>query len=418
MNIVLNFQFNIDNIGILFSLLSVVVFVTAAVFSFEYMKHEGHHIRYAVFFVLAFLTFQGLCFAGNMITYYFFFELLTLTTFPFVLHNGSKEAIMAGLKYLFYSMCGAYMCLFGIFFTNSSHPFIEGGYMNAELSGMTTDSLKLYFVCIVLMVFGYGVKAGMFPMHAWLPTAHPVAPAPASAVLSAIVVKAGVLGIIRTVFYVFGGDFIKGNSVQKLFMIVTLTTVFMGSMLAYREDGLKKRLAYSTVSQVSYILYGLFTLTDTGFSGAILQTMAHGFVKCGLFLCAGAIIYKTGKTKVSELRGIGKQMPLTMICFTVLSLSLIGIPPTGGFAAKWYLAIGSLESNVGFLSWFGPVILLVSALLTAGYLLTISMRGFFPGEDFDSEKVESAEPNMLMTVPIIVLTVLAVVSGLFPGLFI
>lgn len=418
MNIVLNFQFNIDNIGIMFSVLSIIVFATAGIFSFEYMKHEGHHLRYSLFFILAFLVFQGLCFAGNMITYYFFFELLTLTTFPFVLHNESKEAIMAGLKYLFYSMCGAYMCLFGIFFTNSSYPFTEGGYMYDEFSAMTPDDLKIFFVCIVLMVFGYGVKAGMFPMHAWLPTAHPVAPAPASAVLSAIVVKAGVLGIIRTVFYVFGADFIRGSRVQTLFMIVTLITVFMGSMLAYRENGLKKRLAYSTVSQVSYILYGLFTLTDNGFSGAILQTMAHGFVKCGLFLCAGAIIYKTGKTKVSELRGIGKQMPLTMVCFTVLSLSLIGIPPTGGFAAKWYLAIGSLQSGVGFLSWFGPAVLLVSALLTAGYLLTISMKGFFPGEDFDVNNVDNLEPNMIMTVPIIVLVVLAVVSGLFPGLFI
>lgn len=418
MNIVLNLQFNIDNIGILFSILSVVVFATAGVFSFEYMKHEGHHVRYTIFFIVAFFVFQGLCFAGNMITYYFFFELLTLSTFPLVLHNGSKEAIMAGLKYLFYSMCGAYMCLFGIFFTKCSNPFVEGGYMMSELSGMTPDKIKIYYVCIILMIFGFSVKAGMFPMHAWLPTAHPVAPAPASAVLSAIIVKAGVLGIIRTVFYVFGSDFIKGTSIQKLFMVITLVTVFMGSMLAYRENGLKKRLAYSTVSQVSYILYGLFTLTDIGYDGALLQAMAHGFVKCGLFLCAGAIIYKTGKTKVSELRGIGKQMPITMVCYTVLSLSLIGIPPTGGFAAKWYLAIGSLESGVSILSWVGPVILLISALLTAGYLLTISMRGFFPGDDYNSGEIEKLEPNYLMNVPIIGLTILAVVTGLFPNMFI
>lgn len=421
MDIVLNLQFNVDFVGIIFSVLSVFVFLSSGIFSFEYMKHEGHHKRYTIFFCLAFVVFQALCFADNLITYYFFFEMLTLTTFPLVLHNGSKEATMAGLKYLFYSLCGAYMALFGLYFSANSVSFNPAGNMGDVLSKTALDAsgkTTLYLVCVTLMIFGFGVKAGMFPMHAWLPAAHPVAPAPASAVLSAIIVKAGVLGIIRTVFYVYGSDFIKGSFVQLLWMIITLTTVFMGSMLAFREDGLKKRLAYSTVSQVSYILFGLSTLNDEGFKGALLQVVAHGVVKCGLFLCAGAIIYKTGKTKVSQLRGIGKQMPITMMCFTVLSLSLIGIPPTGGFVSKWYLAIGSLSCGVNVINWLGPVVLLVSALLTAGYLLPISMRGFFPGDDFDAENCENLEPNMLMTVPIIVLTVLAVVIGLFPTLIV
>ena len=189
MNIVLNFQFNIDNIGIMFSVLSIIVFATAGIFSFEYMKHEGHHLRYSLFFILAFLVFQGLCFAGNMITYYFFFEMLTLSTFPLVLHNGSKEATMAGLKYLFYSLCGAYMVLFGLYFSASSLRFTDGGYMSTYLEAASSapSNKGLYLLCVTLMIFGFGVKAGMFPMHAWLPTAHPVAPAPASAVLSAIV---------------------------------------------------------------------------------------------------------------------------------------------------------------------------------------------------------------------------------------
>ena len=416
MDIVLNLQFNVDSIGIVFSVLSLIVFATAGIFSVEYMKHEGHHIRYWIFYIMGFFVFQALCFADNLITYYLFFEMLTLSTFPLVLHNGSKEATMAGLKYLFYSLCGAYMALFGLYFSASQISFKLGGNMTEALSEAANSGNKsLYLLCVILMIFGFGVKAGMFPMHAWLPSAHPVAPAPASAVLSAIIVKAGVLGIIRTIFYVYGSEFVKGSYVQILWMIITLTTVFMGSMLAFREDGLKKRLAYSTVSQVSYILFGLSTFTENGFSGAILQTVAHGVVKCGLFLCAGAIIYKTGKTKVSELRGIGKQMPVTMVCFTVLSLSLIGIPPTGGFVAKWFLAIGSLESRVGYINWIGPAVLLISALLTAGYLLPISMNGFFPGDDFDAEKAENLEPNWLMNGPIIVLTILAVVIGLFPN---
>lgn len=428
MDTVLNIQFNIDEISMVFLVLGVVVFLAAGIFSFEYMKHEGNQKRYAIFYCLAFFVYIGLCFAGNLITYYLLFEMLTLTTFPLVLHNGSREAIMAGLKYLFYSLCGAYMALFGLYFV-----YKNGTTLTFTYGGVLTDSAKsgsqtLLLVCAMLMIFGFGVKGGMFPMHAWLPTAHPVAPAPASAVLSAVVVKAGVLGIIRTVYYIFGADFLRGTFVQKTWLVITLTTVFMGSMLAYREDVLKKRLAYSTVSQVSYILFGLAIMNDVSYTGGLMHTLAHGFIKCGLFLVAGAIIYMTGKTRVSELRGIGKQMPITIWCFTILSLGLIGIPPTSGFISKWYLATGALFSNIPVFSWAGPVILLVSALLTAGYLLPISINGFLPGADFfkkaeesednshdkSQEVIENKEPNKLMTVPIIVLTVLTVIMGLCP----
>lgn len=415
MDVVLNLQFNIDNVGLTFFILGLIVFFCAGIFSFEYMKHEGHHLRYAIFYIAAFLVYVCLCFAGNIITYYLFFELLTLSTFPLVLHNGSKEANMAGLKYLLYSLCGAYMVLFGLYFVykhGTTLSFTEGGVFTSEA---LQANMNLLLICAVLMIFGFGVKAGMFPMHAWLPAAHPVAPAPASAVLSAVIVKAGVLGIIRTVYYIFGTDFLGGTWVQKLWITITLVTVFMGSMLAYREDVLKKRLAYSTVSQVSYILFGLAMMNETSFKGGILHVMAHGFIKCGLFLCAGAIIYMTGKTKVSEMKGIGKQMPVTMWSFTILSLGLIGIPPTAGFASKWYLATGSLSTGMSLFSWLGPVVLLVSALLTAGYLLPLSINGFLPGNDY-SESLEKKEPNALMTVPIVLLAVLTVILGIFPGI--
>lgn len=429
MDTVLNLQFNMDEISIVFLVLGIVVFLSAGVFSFEYMKHEGNQKRYALFYILAFCVYVALCFAGNLVTYYLFFEMLTLTTFPLVLHNGSREAIMAGLKYLFYSLCGAYMALFGLYFVykfGNSLSFAYGGVFSETAK---SNNMTLLLICAMLMIFGFGVKGGMFPMHAWLPTAHPVAPAPASAVLSAVIVKAGVLGIIRTVYYIFGVDFLRGTWVQKTWIIITLMTVFMGSMLAYREDVLKKRLAYSTVSQVSYILFGLAVMNDTAFTGGLMHTLAHGFIKCGLFLVAGAIIYMTGKTRVSELRGIGKQMPITIWCFTILSLGLIGIPPTSGFISKWYLATGALFSNIPVFSWLGPVILLVSALLTAGYLLPISINGFLPGADFFKKEneeetdshdehvepvVENLEPNRLMTVPIIVLTILTVCLGLCP----
>ena len=407
--------FKADAMSIIFAAVTVIIFLCSGIFSLEYMKHEQKKKRFYVFYLLAFLILMGLCFAGNLITFYLFFEMLTLASTPLVLHSGSREANMAGLKYLFYSLCGAYMALFGLYFVSkygNTLTFSEGGVINQELAAGHTG---LLLVAAFVMILGFSVKAGMFPMHAWLSAAHPVAPAPASAVLSAVIVKAGVLGIIRVIYYIFGAAFLKGTWVQTAFMVLTLITIFMGSMLAYREPVLKKRLAYSTVSQVSYILFGLSAMDMNSVTGGVLHVIAHGFIKAALFLCAGAIIYMTGKTRVEELKGIGKEMPLLMWCYTIVSLGLIGIPPTGGFISKWYLAMGSLETGIPGFSWIGPVVLLVSALLTAGYLLPITIQGFFPGADYDYKALKKKEPSALMTVPVLILTVLTVFMGLFPG---
>lgn len=408
--------FKIDELGIVFSLLTVIVFVCAGFFSFAYMSHEQHEKRYYGYYLMVFGVLNALCFAGNLITFYLFFELLTLSSMPLVLHTGSKEAIMAGLKYLFYSLCGAYGALFGIYFlyhSCSTLSFTPGGVLTD--SGVAAQGGFLLFVAFV-MILGFGVKAGMFPMHAWLPTAHPAAPAPASAVLSAVIVKAGVLALIRVVYYILGPDFLRGTWVQTAWLTLSLVTVFMGSMLAYREPVLKKRLAYSTVSQLSYILFGLAVMEQHAFTGGLLHILAHGFIKGTLFLAAGAIIYTTGRTRVDELRGIGKEMPLTMWCYTIVSLGLIGIPPTGGFISKWYLAVGGLAGNIGIFRYAGPVILLVSALLTAGYLLPLSIQGFFPGADYDYTALQKREPCLLMTLPVLFLTILSVLLGLFPNI--
>lgn len=407
--------FKVDGVSVIFSAMTVIVFVCAGFFSFEYMKHEQKEKRYYGFYLIVFGVLLALCFAGNLITFYLFFELLTLSSMPLVLHNGSKEAIMAGLKYLFYSLCGAYLSLFGLYFIESygnTLTFSPGGVLSA---GAIAEHGTVLLVTAMLMLIGFGVKAGMFPLHAWLPTAHPVAPAPASAVLSAVIVKAGVLGMVRVVYYIFGVSFLRGSWVQTVWMCLTLLTVFMGSMLAYREPVLKKRLAYSTVSQLSYILFGLSIMETDALRGGLLHVLSHGFIKAALFLCVGAIIFKTGKTRVEELRGIGKEMPLLMWCYTIVSLGLIGIPPTGGFISKWYLAQGALSSGIAVFSWLGPVILLISALLTAGYLLPVTIRGFFPGADYNYEALVKKEPSPLMTVPVLILALLSVLLGLLPG---
>lgn len=407
--------FKIDGMGRIFVIAISIVWILAGFFAFEYMKHEKEEKRYFGFYLIVYGVLIALAFSGNIITFYMFYEMMTLLSMPMVLHTKSHEAIMAGLKYMFYSFCGAYMVLFGIYYLyrfSNTLTFTFGGALNQEL---IVGREGILLVVAFLMILGFGVKAGMFPMHGWLPTAHPVAPAPASAVLSGMIVKMGVLGIIRTVYYSFGADFIRGTWVQTTWICLALFTVFMGSMLAYREKVLKKRLAYSTVSQASYILFGLAALNPMAMTGALLHVICHAFIKSTLFLCAGAIIYKTGKTRVEELTGIGKEMPILIWCYTIVSLALIGIPPTGGFVSKWYLAMGSLETKIPFLSWFGPVVLLVSALLTAGYLLPITIKGFFPGKDFAYSSLEIKEPNKTMLIPVLILTILAVAAGMFPN---
>nr|WP_296462362.1 proton-conducting transporter membrane subunit [uncultured Acetatifactor sp.] len=407
--------FRVDALGRLFVTVASVIWMLAMLFGFVYMRREGKEKRYFGFYLMLYGILMGLYFAGNLVTMYLFYELTTLASMPLVLHSGKRESIMAALKYLFYSLCGAYGGLFGIFFLHrycGSLTFAAGGTLDpAAAQGHEGILLIAVFAALV----GFGAKAGMLPLHAWLPTAHPVAPSPASAVLSAVIVKSGVLAAIRVVFYIVGPEFLRGTWVQRAWMGLALLTVFTGSLLAYRERVFKKRLAYSTVSQVSYILFGLSLLTEDAFAGALFHVAVHAAAKCGLFLTAGVFAYHFGYTKVEELAGMGKRMPGTMWCYLLLSLTLVGIPPTGGFISKWYLAEGALQSDAGAFAWLGPAVLLLSALLTAGYLLPVAMGGFFPGPRGSAEPLERREAPPAMLLPLVMLAALAVLSGIFPG---
>lgn len=405
--------FQIDSTGKLFATITSIVWLLVFFYSYKYMNHEGEEKRFIGCYLLVYSVLICLEFAGNMITFYLFYELMTLTSVPFVLHNRSKESIMAALKYLFYSLIGAYCALFGIYILYQncdSFTFTPGGTLNLLAAG---ENRGLLLLAVFLMLVGFGTKAGMLPFHAWLPTAHPVAPSPASAVLSSIIVKGGVLAVIRTVFYIVGPEFIRGTWVQTVWLIITLVTIFMGSLLAYREKVFKKRLAYSTVSQLSYILFGIALLNPTALTGSLIHVVAHALIKSALFLTAGTFIYRTGCTRVEEYAGIGKKMNLTLWGYTLASLGLIGIPLTGGYISKWYLAVGSLESGLQVIGVLGPVVLLVSALLTAGYLLPVTMKGFLPGKD--SAVVPQKEKKDIMTIVVVILAGMSVVIGMFPN---
>lgn len=425
-------RLSLDSLSRFFLALVGIMWPLAGFYSFEYMDHEKEEHRFQAFYLATQGILTGLTMAENLVTFYLFYEAMTLITLPLVLHTRTREAVAAAVKYLIYSVFGASAALLGIFYLHQvcgSLSFIPGGTLNPA-EGRNGTLLWIVFA----MILGFGTKAGMFPLHGWLPTAHPVAPAPASAVLSGVITKMGVLGVTRVVYYCVGADALRGTWVQTAWMTLALITVFMGSMLALKEDLFKKRLAYSSVSQVSYVLFGLSTLTAVGLQGALLHVVFHSAIKITLFMTAGVVICKTGMTHVSELKNLGKRMPLILVLFTLVSLGLIGIPPTGGFISKWYIASGAMELPSAF-AFAGPAVLLISAILTAAYLLTITIQGFFPGkaaghgaekkepehgsahgEEPEASVRESRVPvGPLMWVPMLLLTLLVVLGGMFPG---
>lgn len=403
-----------DGISKLFMVIAAFGFCLTGFYAFRYLEHEGGEKSFFSFFLLSLAALMGMDFSGNLITMYLFFEMITLLSMPLVLHDRSSDSIRAALKYLFYSVAGAFLALCCIFFLSrfcTTLDFVPGGSLNAQ---MVQGREELLRIVVFLGVVGFGAKAGMYPLHGWLPTAHPVAPAPASAVLSGIIAKAGVLAIIRVIYFSVGADFLIGTWVQKAWLSLALLTVFMGSMMAYRENVFKKRLAYSSVSQISYALTGLFFLTPEAALGGLLHVLFHATIKVCLFLTAGSFIFNTGKHKADEFVGFGKSMPRTLWFYTLAALALIGIPPASGFVSKWYLALGALNSGTAVFNWLAPVILLISALLTAGYLLPITIRGFFPGEGVQVPE-KNAEGGILMWLPIGILSAMTLLLGLFSG---
>lgn len=401
-----------DGLATLFCVLVSTVWFFVGIYSFRYLHKEENTKSFYGFFLITLGVLQGVGMAGNLVSFYLFYEWMTLMTMPLVCYNGTKESIRAARKYLFYSVAGASMVLIGIFLLSGNVTdlsFTGGGALSEQVNRGQV------YAAAILLILGFGTKAGMFPMHGWLPTAHPVAPAPASAVLSGVITKAGVFGIIRSVYCVIGFEFLTGTFVQTLFLILSLLTVFMGSMLAYKEKVLKKRLAYSTVSQVSYVLFGLALMTPAGLVAGLMHVVFHSLIKNALFLFAGTVIHESGEERVEDMKGLGRQMPIAYWCFTFASLALVGIPPTCGFVSKWYLAQGALSAPVGAFSYLGPAILLLSALLTAGYLLGITADGFFPGKEFVEREPGIHEKMNFMLFPLLIFALAAVGFGICSG---
>ncbi|MDK2799971.1 MAG: multicomponent Na+:H+ antiporter subunit [Clostridiales bacterium] len=404
----LDIYFKIDEMGIFFSILASILWIFTAFYAIDYMKHEGREKIFFVFFILTLGITVGIAFSGNLFTLYIFYELLTLATFPLVIHSGSKEALDSGKKYLIYSFGGATLILLGmilLFSINSNMDFVARGVLSGAV-----ENANLISIVYALMFLGFGVKAAIVPFHSWLPGAM-VAPTPVSALLHAVaVVKSGIFAIIRISYFIFGAEIVRETHDNIYLSILIVITILLGSLLALHQENLKKRLAYSTISQLGYILLGIILLNENALIGGLLHLVNHAVIKITLFFCAGAIYFTTGKKNISDIRGIGRKMPVTMWCFAIAAISLIGIPPTNGSVSKWYLALGGLNAN----KILFVVILLLSAFLTAAYLLPIVIAAFFPGGD-KVENESRVEPPPRMLIPIVMLTGVVVFLGFFPN---
>lgn len=408
----LTISFRVDGMTMIFAGLVATLWPFAILYAFEYMKHEGHEKYFFIFYTVTYGITLGIAFAEDMLTMYFFYELLTLVTVPLVVHTLTREAILASRKYLYYSLGGAAFAFIGLIFImtyGNSLDFVYGGVLDLEKIGGRADVLLLVYV---FAFFGFGVKAAVCPFNFWLPQAG-VAPTPVTALLHAVaVVKSGAFAIIRLTYYSFGTEFLKGTWAQNVVMAVVIFTIVYGCSRAVKETHLKRRLAYSTISNLSYILFGVVIMTPLGLLGALTHLVFHAFMKICSFFCAGAVMYKTGKTYVHELDGLGRKMPVVFGIFTVSALALMGVPGLAGFVSKWNLATAAVMSS-SRMAYVGIAALLISALLTAIYMLSIVIRAFFPNKEFDEDSIRDVkDPNWYMLLPLGFFAVMIIVFGL------
>jgi multicomponent Na+:H+ antiporter subunit D len=396
----------VDPAGIIFGLSASLLWILTSFFSIGYVRGLSEHkqTRYFASFAVCLSATLGIAFAANLLTFIIFYEVLTIATYPLVIHKETPQAIAAGRKYLAYLLTGGVVLLLALAFTHQiagSVDFRSGGFLSPQVG---RDKLMMLFV---LFTVGFGVKSALMPLHSWLPSAM-IAPTPVSALLHAVaVVKAGVFGFVRIIGFVMGPQLLQQIGALNILVGVAAATIVLASLLAFRQDNLKKRLAYSTVGHLSYIILGLALLSPSGWSGGLLHIVNHAAMKITLFFCAGAIYVKTHHEKVSDLNGIGRQMPLTMGAFAVASIGLAGLPPIAGFISKWYLVQGTLETGQVVLT----AVLLLSGLLNAGYLFPIVTRAFFkPSQNFS----KYSEASLLMVIPLVLTAILSVFLGLFP----
>ncbi len=408
----LRVSFHLDGMGKVFAAMAAVLWPLAVLYSFEYMENEDNEKSFFMFYVITYGVTLGIAMADNILTMYFFFEMMSLVTLPLIMHTRTREAVLASRSYLYYMIGGAAFAFIGMIFILSygtTSTFVPGGVLDLNKIGDKTDMMLLVYV---LCFLGFGVKTAIWPFSNWLPRAG-VAPTPVTALLHAVaVVNTGAFATMRITYYSFGTGLLQGTWAQNVVMLLVIFTIVYGCSRALKETHIKRRLAWSTVSNLSYILFGVVLMTPLGLAGALCHMLFHSFMKIGSFFCAGAVMHRTGRSYVHELDGLGRKMPRVFVIFTICGMALMGVPGLAGFVSKWQLAQAAIAGD-NVMAWVGVGALLVSALLTAIYMLTISVRAFFPGKEFDYDTVSDAkDPGWMMLLPLVIFVVVIMLFGL------
>lgn len=380
--------FKLEPLGLLFALVASSLWLLTTQYAMGYMRgnQEKHQTRFFICFAVSIAAAMGIALSANMVTLFIFYEVLTFATYPLVTHKGDERARRGGRIYLGVLLTSSVLFLLAAliwtYVLTGSTDFVQGGLLAQQEVPIGLSALGLLFC---LYMFGIG-KAALMPFHRWLPNAM-VAPTPVSALLHAVaVVKAGVFSVLKVSIYIFGLDTLSQAFVTDIVLYVAAFTIITSSLIALSQDNLKARLAYSTISQLSYVTLGASLATSMGLLGGALQIPMHAFGKITLFFCAGAIYTATHKSHISSMDGLGRKMPITFFCFFIGSLSIIGLPPFGGSWVKWYLMLGAVDADRLFLI----AVLLVSSLLNIAYLMPIVIRGFFmPNPDGESAMKEA-----------------------------
>ena len=409
--------FRVDAFGLLFAMGASILWIATSFYSIGYMRSTNEHsqTRYFTCFAVALSATIGVAFSANLFTMFLFYEVLTIITYPLVAHKGTPEAKAGGRKYAIYLLGAAKAFLVAaIILTYNLTGTLEFSKDGIFPAIMQLENPQLLYIIFVLFLFGFA-KSAVMPLHSWLPAAM-VAPTPVSALLHAVaVVKTGVFTVLRVIFFVFGADLMLDIGVDVFIITFASVTIIAASIIALSMDNLKARLAFSTISQLSYIILGAAMLTPSAMVGGIIHITNHAFSKITLFFCAGSIYVSSHKTEVSQLNGIGKKMPWTMAAFALATLSMIGVPPASGFITKWYLVIGSLERN----SLVVLTVLLVSSFLNAAYFVPVLYKAFFKKENSNSEgeislQDKNLKENPFLVVPLSLTAIVSVILGLYP----
>jgi multicomponent Na+:H+ antiporter subunit D len=404
----LSFKLQADPLAVLFVALSAVLWLITTVYAVGYLEKGPHRSRFFGFFSLCVAASVGIAMAGNLFTFLIFYELLTLATYPLVVHRGTAQALRAGRIYLIYTLGGGLVLLFGtlwLWVLAGTTDFVPRGIL-ADVVAAHPGQAQLLFL---VLIAGLGVKAALVPFHAWLPISM-IAPAPVSALLHAVaVVKAGAFGIMRVTYEVFGIDTAQALGVTTPLLAFAAVTILYGSVRALMEDDLKARLAFSTVSQVSYITLGVALASPIAAVGALAHLIHQGLMKITMFLAAGNLAEGLGVKKVSQLDGVGRAMPGTMVAFTLAVLAMIGLPPLAGFVSKWYLASGGIDAGHDWVI----AVLLGSSLLNALYFLPIVHRAWFGRPEGGAQLPGRPRIGWMLTAPPLATAALVIVAGIF-----